>query len=241
MELAILIISLCICAETTFLAVKKGLKIHNSKAKRQIFVDTSTLIDGRILDIARTGFISDELVIPRSVVRELQLLADGKDHEKRMRARQGLDTVNELERVVECNATILPDPLDRTPVDERLIQLAHQNHGAIMTNDYNLNKVAQTENIDVLNINDLVKALASDYVLGEKLEVKITEVGSGPKQGVGHLEDGTMVVVDNASSKVGKDVTVELQRIHRTSAGMMIFAKLTRKSPSKKLRSQRNQ
>lgn len=233
MEIAILIIIVLILLETTFILVRSKIKTPSSNQKRKIYVDTSTLIDGRILDIAKTGFIGDDLIIPRSVIRELQLLADGKDSEKRTRARQGLDTINELERVIYCNTTILPDALDHTPVDERLIELAHQNYGVIMTNDYNLNKVATTEKIDVLNVNDLALALRNEYTPGEKVKLKITDTGSGPKQGIGHLPDGTMVVVENAKTQLGKTVTVELQRFRQTPAGKMMFAKLARSSRSK--------
>lgn len=233
MELFILIIVLMILAETTYLVARRKIKTFTGNPKRKIYIDTSTLIDGRILEVAKTGFIGDDLIIPRSVVRELQLLADGKDNEKRTRARKGLDVVNELERVVYCDTTILADPLDHTPVDERLIELAHQNRGAIMTNDFNLNKVAQTEKIDVLNINDLALVLRNEYLPGERFKLKITDTGSNAKQGVGHLPDGTMVVVDNAKSKIGKTVNVEFVRFHQTSAGKMMFAKLITKSATK--------
>lgn len=239
MELFILIIVLIILAEVTFLVVRHKIK-PNSNPKRKIYVDTSTLIDGRILEVAKTGFIGDDLIIPRSVIRELQLLADGKDNEKRTRARHGLDVVNELERVIYCDTTILPDALDHTPVDERLIELAHQNHGVIMTNDYNLNKVAATEKIDVLNINDLALVLRSDYLPGEQFKLKITDIGSGPKQGIGHLPDGTMVVVENGKSKLNKTVKVEFQRFHQTSAGKMMFAKIITNSRTKKPRSRQH-
>ncbi len=243
MELFILIVVLLILAETTFLVVRRRIKPLSGNQKRKVYVDTSTLIDGRILEIAQTGFIGDDLIIPRSVIRELQLLADGKDNEKRTRARHGLDVVNELERVVYCNTTILPDELDRTPVDERLIELAHANHGVIMTNDYNLNKVATAEKIDVLNVNDLALVLRNEYLPGQKFKLKITDLGSGPKQGVGHLPDGTMVVVENAKSKLNKTIEVEFQRFHQTSAGKMMFAKIvtssrTKKSHSRQRRSQ---
>ena len=134
----------------------------NNSGRRKIYVDTSTLIDGRILQVAKSNFLSDDLIIPRSVLRELQILADGKDKQKRLAARKGLDVVSELERMLECNAYILNDELDHTPVDDRLIELAHKNHGVIMTNDYNLNKVASTEGIVVLNINILAGDLRDE-------------------------------------------------------------------------------
>lgn len=223
----ILILVVVIFLQTSFLAVRSFKKSFNYYGQnRKIYVDSSTLMDGRILKVAKTGFIGGVLIIPRSVLQEMQLLADGKDSEKRNRARAGLDTVKELERVVEVDVVILSDPLDRTPVDDRLIQLAKENHGSIMTNDYNLGKVAATLNIEVLNINDLAMELRADYLPGEKLNIKIVAIGSNPKQGVGYLPDGMMVVVDDASVKVGKTVEIEFVRFLQTSSGRMMFAKI---------------
>jgi uncharacterized protein YacL len=212
--------------ETSFLVFRsfKGTKIGTG-TKRKIYVDTSALMDGRILSIARTGFIGDDLIIPRSAIRELQLLADGKDSEKRMRARLGMETANELERVVFCNTEILEDALDRTPVDERLIQLAKENHGLIFTCDFNLQKVAETEKIEVLNPNELAAGLRSEFVPGDKFKLKISAEGQNPKQGVGYLPEGTMVVVESASSDIGKEVEVEFEKYIQTNSGRMMFAK----------------
>ena len=223
----ITILSCLIFVETTFLIIRLFKKSFNYYGqKRKIYVDTSSLMDGRILKVAKTGFLGGVLIIPRSVLREMQLLADGKDAEKRSRARFGLDVVNELERVVHTDVVILSDALDRTPVDDRLIQLAKENHGLILTNDYNLGKVAVTLGIDVLNVNELVMELRADYLPGERLKIKITGVGSNAKQGIGYLPDGMMVVVDEASSKVGKIIEIEFVRFLQTSAGRMMFAKL---------------
>ncbi|MBR3220250.1 PIN domain nuclease, partial [Candidatus Saccharibacteria bacterium] len=197
MNLFLIIVLVAILLETTYIAVKASKKrLPSNNQKRKVYIDTSALMDGRILSVAQTGFIGDDLIIPRSVIRELQLLADGKDNEKRTRARFGMDVARELERVVYCNTTIIQDELNRTPVDERLISLAKENHGAICTIDFNLGKVAATEGIDVLNVNELAMTLRSEYLPGDKAKVKITALGSNPKQGVGHLMDGTMVVVD---------------------------------------------
>lgn len=204
-------------------------KVRQKSNRRKVYVDTSALIDGRIVAVARTGFISDDLYIPRSAIRELQLLADGKDRERREAARRGMENVGELERIVFCNVTIVQDELDRTPVDERLITLAKENQGAICTNDYNLNKVAETEGIDVLNVNELVMAVSDNYAPGDKMTVKITAPGSNKGQGVGHLDNGIMVVVDRAEKNVGTEIEVEVQRFIQTSAGRMIFAKRVHK------------
>ena len=230
MELFILIIAIILLAETTYLTVKSATSRRaKNTGRRKVYVDTSALIDGRLLAVAKTGFISDDLIIPRSVIRELQFLADGKDQDKRTLARRGMDNANDLERVVFCNVTIYQDALDRTPVDERLIALAKENGGLICTNDFNLNKVAATEGIDVLNVNDLALALTGDYNPGDRLKVKIVSLGSNPGQGVGHLSDGTMVIVDNAAKNQGKTLDVEIVRFIQNSAGRMIFAKKSRK------------
>lgn len=221
--------------ETTYLVFRAFASDRLIKrSKRKIYVDTSALMDGRILSIARTGFIGDDLIIPRSAIRELQLLADGKDSEKRMRARLGMDTANELERVVFCNTEILEDPLDRTPVDERLIQLAKENKGLIFTCDYNLQKVAATEKIEVLNPNELANELRSEFVPGDKFKLKISAEGQNPKQGVGYLPEGTMVVVDDADKLVGKEIEVQFEKYIQTASGRMMFAKRVSRTRSQK-------
>lgn len=227
MEFLILIIVLIILAETTWLTVRKYKPMRSGS--RKIYVDTSALIDGRILNIARTGFIDGDLIILKSVLRELQLLADGRDNKKRNRARAGLNNVAELERVVEVNTEIFDDGEGRKKVDEELLKYAKEAKGAILTIDYNLIKVAEAEKIQALNVNDLALAVRTEFLPGEKIRLKITEKGSNRGQGVGHLQDGTMVVVDRASNKIGKDVTVEFVRFHETSSGKMIFAKIVRK------------
>lgn len=226
MELFILIITLAIFVETTILVVRKNLRF--SKNSRKIYVDTSVLIDGRILNIARSGFLDGELIILKSVLLELQLLADSKDNEKRIRARAGLENVSELERVAEINTEIVDDTNNHRSkkVDEILLDVAKENRGAILTLDYNLIKVASAEKIETLNINDLALAVRSEFLPGEKMRLKIVEKGSGRGQGIGHLSDGTMVVVDKAANKIGKEVVVEFVKFHETSAGRMIFAKL---------------
>ena len=221
-----MIIVLVILAETTFLLVKKYKPMRSGV--RKIYVDTSVLIDGRILNVARTGFIDGDLIVLKSVLRELQLLADGKDSEKRNRARAGLNNVSELERVIEVNTVIEDDGEEFVKVDEQLLKFAKANKGAILTIDYNLIKVAEAERIQTLNVNDLALAVRTEFLPGEKMKLKITEKGSGKGQGVGHLPDGTMVVVDKASGKIGKEITVEFMRYHETSSGKMVFAKITR-------------
>ena len=228
MELFILIITLLILAETSFLTIKRLKPLRNT-GKRKIYIDTSALIDGRILNVARSGFLDGDIIVLKSVLRELQLLADGKDSEKRLRARAGIEAVSELERVINVNTEIFDDGEGRKKVDEELLKFAKENRGAILTIDYNLIKVAEAEKIETLNINDLALAVRTEFLPGEQMEIKITEKGSNKGQGVGHLTNGTMVVVDRAANKIGKNVTIEFERFHETSSGRIIFAKIARK------------
>ncbi|MBR2741569.1 TRAM domain-containing protein [Candidatus Saccharibacteria bacterium] len=223
MDYIILIVTLTILTETTYVLIRK-FKPYRANT-RKIYVDTSVLIDGRIVNIAKTGFLSGDLLIPKGVLVELQLLADGKDNEKRTRARAGLENIAELERIPGVYTDIVKGNKNNK-VDEELLWLAKENKGVILTVDYNLIKVAEASKIEVLNINDLSLAVRTEFLPGEKATIKITNKGSSDKQGVGHLEDDTMVIVENASSKVGKEVAVEFVRFYETSSGMMIFAKL---------------
>ena len=223
MELYILIVVLAILAETTVLVLRKYKPTFNSK--RKIYVDTSVLIDGRILNIARSGFLDGDLIVLKSVLLEMQLLADGKDSDKRARARAGLETVAELERVVNVNTEILDNGGRYKKVDEELLKIAKETKGAILTLDYNLIKVAKAEKIETLNVNELALALRNEFLPGEKIKIKIQEKGSNRGQGVGHLDDGTMVVVENAANKIGKEIIVEFVKFYETPAGKMIFAR----------------
>lgn len=226
MDFLLLLICLVVLTETTYILFRSSRPIRNGN--RKIFVDTSALIDGRIVEIARTGFLEGDLVILKSVLRELQLLADGKDNERRTRARAGLDNVSELERVLEVNTEVLDDIESTKKVDDALLKYAKEFGGAVLTLDYNLIKVAEAEKVTTLNINDLALATKIDFRPGTRAKVKILEKGSGRGQGIGHLEDGTMIVVEHASNKKGKEVIVEYERLHETSAGRMVFAKLSR-------------
>lgn len=228
MELFILMVVLAVFVETTIILFRKYKLNFNSK--RKIYVDTSALIDGRILNVAKSGFIDGDLIILKSVLMELQLLADGKDSFKRNRARAGLEAVSELERVVNINTEILDDGSGHKKVDEELLKHAKETRGAILTLDYNLIKVAEAEKIETLNINDLALAVRNEFLPGERIKLMITEKGSGRGQGVGHLKDGTMVVVDNAAGRIGREITVEFVKFYETPAGKMIFAKLAKKN-----------
>ena len=226
MELFILIVCLLIFAETSILVFKKRSRVRSGK--RKIYIDTSALIDGRILNITRSGFLDGDIIVLKSVLRELQLLADGKDPEKRVRARAGLETVLELERVVNINTMVFDDGEGRKKVDEELLRFARENKGAVLTIDYNLIKVAEAENIETLNVNELALAVRTEFLPGEKMQVAIKEKGANRGQGVGHLPDGTMVIVDKAASEVGKTINVEFVRFHETASGKIVFAKIAK-------------
>lgn len=224
----ILIVVLAILAETTYISIQVAKRIRPVKSAKPIFVDTSVLIDGRILMIAETGFMGGSLVVPRSVVGELQFLADNADHEKRARARHGLDVVKALQELPTVDVEILQDGNNAEEgVDNRLLKLAKKHDGAVLTIDYNLNKVAAVEDIKILNINELAQKLRMSYLPGERMTLELVQQGQDSHQGVGYLPDGTMVVVEQASKLVGKKVEIEFIRALQTAAGKMMFARLT--------------
>lgn len=195
--------------------------------QRGILVDTSVLMDGRITAVAGTGFIGGALVIPRSVVGELQLLADGADSDRRARARRGLDIVSELQQTPGVEVEILQDSVRAEEgVDNRLLTLAKRHKAAICTLDYNLNKVAVVEGVQVLNINELAQSLRMSHLPGERIVLELTQKGQDAHQGVGHLADGTMVVVEQASGRIGQTLDVEVIRSLQTAAGRMMFARI---------------
>lgn len=192
---------------------------------KKIFIDTSVLMDGRILAMAKTGFITNEVVIPRSVVLELQTLADYGDNQKRARARYGLDVVRNLQQLEGLEVSILADEADNG-VDNHLLALAKQYQGYLCTIDYNLNKVAVVEQIAVLNINELARSLRMAQLPGDQLDLALQTKGQSNDQGVGHLSDGTMVVVEKAAKYIGQTKRVEVIRSLQTEAGKMVFAKI---------------
>jgi len=216
-----------ILAQVTYLVAVNTKKLSHKSEIRPIFVDTSVLIDGRIIAVAGSGFISGKLSIPRSVIGELQFLADNADAEKRSRARHGLDVVSELQKMPNVSVEIFQDgSRAEEGVDERLLKLAKKYQGSICTIDYNLNKVAVVEDIKVLNVNDLAMSLRMAYLPGEKMLLELTAKGQDGHQAVGHLTDGTMVVVEHANNQIGKTVEIEFIRSLQTAAGKMMFAKL---------------
>ncbi len=189
-------------------------------------LDTSVIIDGRIADIAETGFMDGILVIPQFVLRELQLVADSADALKRNRGRRGLDILQRLQKTVTVNVQIVEDDFPTVrEVDLKLIELAKAYEAKIITNDFNLNKVAQLQGVEVLNINELANALKPIVLPGETMRVFILKEGKEYNQGVAYLDDGTMVVVDNARKLIGKNVDIAVTSVLQTTAGKMIFGK----------------
>lgn len=233
-----IIISILVLIELQILGAITVYALRKKKnlGTRPVFIDTSVLIDGRIATIAQTGFIPSRLIIPKSVLAELQLLADGSDSDKRARARHGLDVAAALRDMTGVQVDILADGQAPLGVDERLLELAKKYEGAICTIDFNLNKVAQAEKIDVLNINELAQQVRMGYLPGEKVSLLIAQKGNDAQQGVGYLADGTMVVVEQAKADIGKTVEIEFIRTIQTAAGRMLFAKKIHSSakPNKK-------
>lgn len=226
MELALLLLAVLIAIEVTYLVYKSGIQL-NARARGGVYVDTSALMDGRIVTAAQTGFIPGHLVIPRSVINEMQLLADQADAEKRSRARRGLDAVQELQELAHLKVDIIDDGMTgKGGVDERLIDLAKARRGSICTIDFNLNKAATAMGVRVLNINELAGSIRMAFLPGETMSLAMTQKGQSSTQAVGYLPDGTMVVVDKAASKMGQTVEIEFIRSLQTAAGRMMFAKL---------------
>lgn len=197
------------------------------RPRRQIILDSCALIDGRIVEIVRCGFMADSLIIPQFVLSELQLLADGNDSHKRERARYGLDIAHELQDTANTPVTIDRTLLEGvTTTDEKLVVLAKKIKGHLYTTDYNLAKVAAVEGVHVLNVNELAQGLRPITLPGETLQIKILQKGSNRDQGVGYLDDGTMIVIENGARAVGKTVPVTVTRMHQTVAGKMVFGQL---------------
>lgn len=192
-----------------------------------VVLDTSALMDGRILEIVKSGFVPATLIIPRFVIAELQLLADKADHTKRERARYGLQIVQDLQDTKYVEVRISGDNVkSEAGVDEKLVKLALKQKYLLLTTDFNLLKVAEIEGVRVLNINQLAQNLRSAHIPGEHTELKIVAKGQEKTQGVGYLEDGTMVVVEKAGALQGKKLKIEVTRSLQTAAGRMMFARI---------------
>ena len=189
-------------------------------------LDTSVIIDGRIADVCETGFVEGVLVIPQFVLRELQMIADSSDSLKRNRGRRGLDILQRIQKMAGPKVQIVEDDFPQVrAVDLKLIELAKVYEGKIVTNDFNLNKVAQLQGVPVLNVNELANALKPAVLPGEAMRVFILKEGKEYNQGVAYLDDGTMVVVDNARKMISKTIDIAVTSVLQTTAGRMIFGK----------------
>ena len=197
-------------------------------ARRTVKVlDTSVIIDGRIADIAEAGFIDGTMAVPEFVLRELQTVADSTDGSKRQRGRRGLDMLQRMQSNAKIQVQIVPDDFPSIrEVDLKLLELAKKWEAKVVTNDFNLNKVAHLHHVDVLNINDLANALKPVVLPGERMSVLILKEGKELNQGVGYLDDGTMVVVDHARKMMGRTVDISVTSVLQTASGKMIFGKL---------------
>ena len=197
------------------------------RSENSKILDTSVIIDGRIADITETGFVEGTLLIPQFVLGELQHIADSSDSIKRTRGKRGLEILRHIQKQVNVDVRIVDtDYPSVKEVDAKLIELAKEVHGKIVTNDSNLNKVAELQGIEVLNINELANSLKPVVLPGEEMNVKILKEGKEMGQGVAYLDDGTMIVVDNGKKQMGRTVDVVVTSVLQTPAGRMIFARL---------------
>jgi uncharacterized protein YacL len=230
---------ICICYLTISIVVRTKDDVRfvipyvefakQTKGARPLILDTSAIIDGRIVDLCRSSLFDAPLVVPRFVLSELQLIADSAHKLKRNRGRRGLDVLNNMQSDpgmdVEIDDSIIPEVEEAKGVDHKLLLFAKARNGRVATTDYNLSKVAQVRDVDVVNINDLANSLKVVALPGETMEVKIIKPGEEAEQGIGYLDDGTMVVVEGGRNKIGKDLVISITSSLQTSAGKMIFGK----------------
>ena len=206
------------------------------KGGRPLVLDTSVIIDGRIADICDTRFIDTKLIVPRFVLQELQSIADSSDKLKRNRGRRGLDMLKRMQNnpkvELQMHEANLPELRDVHKVDERLVVLAKALGARVVTNDFNLNKIAQLQGVEVINLNELANALKSVALPGETLPLRMVKQGDQIGQGVGYLDDGTMVVVEQGRSDIGQEVPITVTSVLQTPAGRMIFGRIDRPPPS---------
>jgi uncharacterized protein YacL len=194
-----------------------------------VLLDTSVIIDGRIADIARTGFLVGTLLIPRFVLNELQFIADSSDNLRRQRGRRGIEVISQLQKDTSTPLRISDMDVEGVrEVDDKLVVLARQLRCPILTNDYNLNRIAELQGVSVLNVNELANAVKLVFLPGESIEVNVIQEGKESGQGVGYLDDGTMVVVEDGRSHLNRKINVTVTKVLQTAAGRMIFARLER-------------
>jgi len=233
------IMGICICYLTISIVMRTKDDVRfvipyvefakQTKGARPLVLDTSAIVDGRIADLCQSRLFDAPLLVPRFVLNELQLIADSADKLKRNRGRRGLDVLNKMQASpvidVEIDDTIVPEIEDAKGVDQKLMMFTKSCNGRLATTDYNLSKVAQVRGVDVVNINDLANSLKVVALPGETMEVKIIRPGEEAEQGIGYLDDGTMIVVEGARNKIGREVVLSVTSSLQTSAGKMIFGK----------------
>ncbi|SIO11968.1 Uncharacterized conserved protein YacL, contains PIN and TRAM domains [Singulisphaera sp. GP187] len=209
------------------------------KGSRPLVLDTSVVIDGRIADVAETKVIDQPLIVPRFVLQELQGIADSSDKLRRNRGRRGLDILNRLQKStgveVKIHDSEIPELAGIREVDQRLVVLAKHLGGKVVTNDYNLNKIAKLQGVEVINLNDLANALKPIVLPGEALTVKLLKRGEEPGQGIGYLDDGTMIVAEQGGYHLGETIRLTVTSVLQTSAGRMIFGRIDPAPPSRNL------
>ena len=234
----ILTILICYACVSTLLQTKDDFRFiipymefsKEVKGSRPLVLDTSVVIDGRIADVAETRVIDQPLIVPRFVLQELQGIADSSDKLRRNRGRRGLDILNKLQKSTGVEVKIhdaeIPELAGIREVDQKLVVLAKHLGGRVVTNDYNLNKIARLQGVEVINLNDLANALKPIVLPGESLMVKILKRGEEPGQGVGYLDDGTMVVTEHGQQHLGETIRLTVTSVLQTSAGRMIFGRI---------------
>jgi len=234
-----LLVGICVCylVITIVMRTKDDVRFvipyvefsKQTKGIRPLVADTSAIIDGRIADLYKSKLFDAPLIVPRFVLNELQLIADSSDKLKRTRGRRGLDILNKMQAStaidVEIDETVLPEAEDVKGVDQKLVLFAKHCNGRLATTDYNLTKVAQVREVDVLNINELANSLKAVALPGETMEVRVIKPGEEADQGIGYLDDGTMIVVEGGRNKIGRDLVISVTSSLQTSAGKMIFGK----------------
>lgn len=228
------VICTIVLIEATYLTVMKLRQRQLKVARGSMLLDSCALMDGRIVDLAKTGIITAEIIVPRSVVVEMQLLADKADHEKRVRARKGLENVRVLKAMDSVSVAIVNDGrVGHGGVDERLLDLAKNYDASIATTDFNLNRVAKVMDVPVINVNEIAQVMRAQYLPGDRVEIELIQQGANRDQAVGYLNDGTMVVVEDSKNLIGQKVKVEIIRSLQTEAGRMMFAKKVETKSSK--------
>jgi uncharacterized protein YacL len=217
--------SIAIVAIGAVVVTKEFPRLIPTKSKQKVaLLDSCALIDGRVVELAKAGFVPYELAVPEFIVAELQFLADGSDSHKRERARFGLEVVQQLQREPEISVHIERTKVQAKTTDDKLVKLAKKINADLFTTDFNLNQVASIEGVRVLNVNELSHALRPVALPGEGFDIKVLQPGSNRDQGVGYMEDGTMIVIDGARKDIGKSIKVRITRTHQTIAGKMLFA-----------------